>query len=597
VSDDSGSKDPGGQRSARLRWPIAAAAGAVVLVFGFLAVSYFYFKPVGKPAPMVDTPGPVRLTNNGFDEDAAAWTSDDRIRFIRFTAVNKVESMIMDADGSDQQRAGGEIRDFRAGTWSPDGKKILYGKEGISSRITFVANADGSNEQQLPFAIGPFDWSPDGRNLVFSKPFPSEADNSEIILFSFETGELTNLTNDPGFDANPSFSPDGRQIIFNSARDGNAEIYLMNADGTGLRRLTNDPAKEAFQAFSPDGTQIAFNSNRENEKVGVYLMNVHDDSPPVKVTDTRYNAEIRPGCWSRDGTRIVFTSDMGGEKFNVYTMAVESTNIRKLLEVEDGEIRSAAPSPDRRRFALAVKTPAGGGELRVADIASGKIVTIASADNYDLMPTWSPDGGSIAFAMKTGGNTEIVSIRPDGSGQHNLTNNEARDGGPAYSPDGTKIIFSSDRDGRSEVVNLFVMNSDGSDLKRLTSRSGYEMTPAWSPDGRTIAYACDRTDGKSQVLDIFIADINEPEKETILATRRFHDTNPGFSPDGSRIAFVGQSDGNFEIYLVNVDGSRLVRLTRNAGDDLMPVFSDDGSKIYFVSNRAGKFALYEMTLT
>ena len=59
---------------------------------------------------------------------------------------------------------------------------------------------------------------------------------------------------------------------------------------------------------------------------------------------------------------------------------------------------------------------------------------------------------------------------------------------------------------------------------------------------------------------------------------------------------MSQSDGNFEIYVVNLDGSGLVRLTRNAGEDVMPVFSADGAKLYFVSNRSGKFGLYEVSV-
>ena len=127
-------------------------------------------------------------------------------------------------------------------------------------------------------------------------------------------------------------------------------------------------------------------------------------------------------------------------------------------------------------------------------------------------------------------------------------------------------------------------------------RNGYEMTPAYSPDGRTIAYACDRADGNSQALDIFIADIQDPASERILTKRRFHDSNPSFSPDGRRMAFTSQSDGKSEIYLTNVDGSGVVRITRDTGEDAMPVFSRDGTKLYFVSNRSGKFGLYVVRL-
>ena len=578
------------------RRPIAviAAFGAFALLFGLLAVSYFFFNRAPEPS-RAPASGPVRLTNNSFDEDSAMWTADDKIRFIRFTAVNKVESMIMNADGSDQRRETAPVKDFRVGTWSPDGRRVMYSKEGESPRVQFLANSDGTGEQRLPYRIGPFDWSPDGRSIVYNINFPTETDSSEIVIYSFETGQLTNISNNPAFDANPSFSPDGRQIIFNSDRDGNSEIYLMNIDGSGIRRMTNDPAKEAFHAFSPDGTQIVFNSNRENEKVGIYLLNANDPLPQaIKLSDTKYNAEIRPGCWSRDGTKIVYMSDAGGEKFNVYSMAVEQGGA-SLLTDPNTDVMGAAISPDGTYAALAVKT-GDGGELRVLEIASGKQRTVAVTENTDLAPSWSPDGAMIAFANKADGNTEVFTVSSKGGEVRNVTTNPARDAGPAWSPDGSKIIFSSDRENRSEGSHLFIMNADGTDARRLLARNGYELTAAWAPAGDRIAYACDRLDGISRALDIYVSDPADPGTERLVTSRRFHDTNPAFSPDGKRLAFASQSDGNFEIYLVNVDGTGLVRLTRNIGDDMMPVFSKDGRKIYFVSNRDGKFRLFEMNV-
>lgn len=580
------------------RVPLASISIAAVSVFAIAAVAYVFLSRSSPPQiqAAASNAGPIRLTTNSFDEDGAMWTNDDQIRFLRFTAVNKVESMIMNADGSGQQRAGGEIRNLRAGTWSPDGKHVVYSKEGEPAGTTFISNADGSNEQRLDFMIGPMDWSLDGKLVVFSANYPTQSDDSEILIFSPETGERTNITNHPSFDANPSFSPDGRQVIFNSDRDGNSEIYLVNVDGSGLRRLTNDPAKEAFQAFSPDGTQIVFNSNRENEKVGVYLINVNDDSPPVKLSDTRFNAEIRPGCWSHDGTRIVYTSDAGGDKFNIYTMTIELGAPKPVLSDSAADVQSVAIAPDGTHAAIGVKLSGGTGELRMVDLTSGESHSIAATENSDILPSFSPDGGSIAFANKSGGNTEIFSIRSDGTELKNLTQNAARDAGPAWSPDGSKIVFSSDRGAPSERTYLYVMNIDGSQQERLLTGQGFELTPAWSPDGKSIAYSCDRIDGRSRSLDIFTVDLAAPGSERIVVSRRYHDANPTYSPDGKRIAFASQSDGNHEIYIVNTDGTGLVRLTRNAGDDMMPAFSRDGTKVYFVSNRTGKFGLYEISI-
>jgi TolB protein len=193
------------------------------------------------------------------------------------------------------------------------------------------------------------------------------------------------------------------------------------------------------------------------------------------------------------------------------------------------------------------------------------------------------------------GNTDICIVSSDGTGLANVTNHPSRDTAAAWSPDGEDIIFSSDRDGASEQLHFFRMKTDGSGQKRLTGKPGYEMMPAWASDGR-LFFAGDRIDGRSRVLDIFSIDPENPDDEGIIISRRFHDSYPSVSPDGRRIVFVSQSDGNDEIYLMNADGSGLVRLTRNLSVDTHPKFSSDGMKVIFSSNRNGRFEIFEIAL-
>lgn len=561
---------------------------------------YFWF---WRNADKVEAPqkvsaaGPRRLTDNEFDEDSAMWTNDNQVRFIRFKGGNKVQSIVMNPDGSDQQAAGESIKDFRAGTWSPNGKKVIFSKQHEDPNIPYIANADGSDEEKLGFSTGALDWSPDSKYLVYNATRPADPDNAEIFVYDIETRANINVSNNRAFDANPSFSPDGKQIIFNSDRDGNAEIYLMNADGSGIRRLTNDPAKEAFQVFSPDGTQIAFNSNRENEKVGIYLLNVNDNSPPVKISDTAYNAEIRPGCWSPDGTRIVFTSDKDGTKFNVYSMPVETSAPELVFEEKDRDVQYPAISPDGKSIVFGARTQ-DSGELRIASfnpIEASQI--LVKTVNPDVWPAWSPDGSLIAFNCKLNGNTDICTIKADGKELKNLTANPSKDINAAWSPDGRGLLFSSDREGGGESLSMFVMNADGSGQRRLLQRPGYELTPTYSPDGKRILFSGDRGDGLSLALDIFSIDVNGANAETLIASRNGHDDSPAVSPDGKLVAFVSRSDGNAEIYLMNADGSGLVRITRNAAQDNSPQFSSDGRTLRFCSDRGGKFAVYEITLS
>jgi Tol biopolymer transport system component len=114
--------------------------------------------------------------------------------------------------------------------------------------------------------------------------FVSEQDrNADIYVMNADGSDLRRLTDDPAFDGDPAFSPDGQRIAFRSQRDGNNEIYVMNADGTGLVRLTFDPADDLGPVWSCDGQQIAFISNREGS-LRIYAMKA-DGSAVTRLAD------------------------------------------------------------------------------------------------------------------------------------------------------------------------------------------------------------------------------------------------------------------------------------------------------------------------
>jgi len=120
------------------------------------------------------------------------------------------------------------------------------------------------------------------------------------------------------------------------------------------------------------------------------------------------------------------------------------------------------------------------------------------------------------------------------------------------------------------------------------------VSPAWSPNGKQIIFTNDKEDGATGNFEIFRIELETAGSEKHLTFRRRADSQPVFSPDGARIAFVSETDGNSEIYLMNSDGAGLLRVTRNEAEDATPQFSKDGKKIIFSSNHSGKFALYEI---
>ena len=555
---------------------------AVLLLIAVAGVGLVTWYFVLRGPPAVDPYAPVRLTDNPLDDTAPSWTREGRIRFYRILPDNHVEVWSMQADGSGQEPV--KMPDGkRIFIWSPDGQKIQYVKNEDNSRV-YLSNADGSGERQLPFRGGGL--SADSKLITYHQRL--SGDNFEIFTYAIETGEVRNVTNHDSFDADPSFSPDGKRIVFASSREGNAEIYSINIDGTDLTRLTNHPGLDAHAAYSPDGTQIMFGSVRENENGDIYLMNA-DGSGIVKLFGwDKANETVGPGGWSTDGTKIVFYSDRNGND-DLYIVNAETVRPRLVHSDPDNDIRGFSFSPDAGKIVYSREMEDKTGELRMFDSVSGRTSLIRKTELPGTFPDWSPDGALIAYHDRIEGSSEICVIKPDGSGLRTLTSDLSQDAGPAWSPDGKRLAYTS-----ASVANqLYIMNADGSDPRPVTPRKAWENDVRWWPDGSRLIFACDRTDSPGNMLDICEINTDGGGERRVLF-HRMHDASPVVSPDGKRIAFVASSDGNREIYLMNSDGSGLVRLTRNTADDHAPKWSPGGKKLMFISDRGGTFAIYEV---
>lgn len=145
-----------------------------------------------------------------------------------------------------------------------------------------------------------------------------------------------------------------------------------------------------------------------------------------------------------------------------------------------------------------------------------------------------------------------------------------------------KIVFSSQRDGGLSK-EIFIMDDDGTNPVRLTNDPANDYAPALSPDGSKIVFVSNR-DGNDEIY-VMNAD---GSGQTRLTSNAAQDSDPSFSGDGSKIAFRSARDaGNYEIYVMNADGTGQVNLTNHPGADGMPSFSPVSGKIVFYSNRHG----------
>jgi Tol biopolymer transport system component/DNA-binding winged helix-turn-helix (wHTH) protein len=535
-----------------------------------------------------DPSEPVQLTFDTARDAYPDWRRDGRIRFQNFGGNNQGESHIIDSNGQNQTIVS-DIPGMRQGGWTPDGKRLMFWRYDDPS--VYLADADGGNEKKLPFIPAGSHWSPDGQRLVYQGSIIKNGEKDwDIFVYDVSSGRSTNLTNNPALDADPSWSPNGKEVVFNSNRSGNFEIYIMNSDGSGIRQLTEHPAWDSHPAFSPDGTQIVFNSNRENADSDVYLMNA-DGGGAVRVVDWENNEEIGPGCWSPDGTKIAFVSDRSGND-DIYVTNVEPLRPRLLHSDGDQNISEAVYSHDGKQLAYQAELPDKSGELRVLDLESREVRTLLKTAVWNVHPMWSPDGSKIVFQNKVEGKTTLFTISADGSEIEGLIDRSTNGSTASWSPDNRSIVYVSANYGPNQ---LYTFSSETGEQMALTPHDGWETDPAWSPDGTKIVFACDRQDIAGNAFDICVMD-SEGNNERRLLSRKGHDVQPAWSPDGSHIAFVAAGDGNNEIYVMHSDGTGLLRLTRNTADDSQPHWSPDGTKIIFTSNRNGHSAIYEISL-
>jgi Tol biopolymer transport system component len=236
------------------------------------------------------------LTEAGEWDSSFAWSPDStQIAFDTIVvedASRHYQILVMNADGTNLRQLTHSAEGDTSPRWSPDGTKIAFLRRGALA----VMNADGSDQKTIGKPYTPFVWSPDNSRLAFAS-----LDDLGIVLVNVDGSNMTRITIAPsdgwfefGFDAYPSWSPDGSKIIFSRFVGCNIElvgcresqVWVVNADGSKPTKLTDDVVASAFDPiWSPDGTRIIFESG------GDYFVMSSDGVGVTNITNTKLETE------------------------------------------------------------------------------------------------------------------------------------------------------------------------------------------------------------------------------------------------------------------------------------------------------------------
>jgi TolB protein len=218
------------------------------------------------------------------------------------------------------------------------------------------------------------------------------------------------------------------------------------------------------------------------------------------------------------------------------------------------------------------------------DFDGANAYQVSNNSSINILPSWAPGGGQIAYTSFMRGNPDLY-VAPAGGGRpKKLVGYTGMNTGASWSPDGSKIALTLSKDGNAEI---YVVNAaDGAIIRRITNDKAIDTSPAWSPDGSQIAFVSDRNGGPQ----IFVASAAGGSANQV-STNGSYNTTPTWSPrKGKRIlAYTTRDGGNYDIVTLDLDSKTMTRITQGSGNNEEPAFSPNGRAIAFARAGQGVF--------
>lgn len=366
--------------------------------------------------------------------------------------------------------------------WSPDGRHLAFLRYENGRCKVLRVPALGGPERVLVEVdhAEALHWSPDGERLVWSER-SSPGESLRIVALTLPALQREELTKPPAGsvgDLSPVISPDGRTLGFlRSPVLGVEDIHLQSLEGGKPRRLTWDALKVHGIDWMPSGEQLVYSSNRGG-LFSLWTVGI-DGSEPTWLGVS--GGDLDAPSVGRAGQSIAY--EQWNDDTNIYRLGLApgSEPERRL-----GSTRwDWAPHASNQGLVF-VSDRSGAPELWVepVDSATPPRRLTEFAGPYLHRPRWSPDGRTVAFDARPGGNADIYRVDGDGSHVHRMTTSPAQDVAPTWSADGERIYFSSDRGGGWGVWRMH--RSGGIPVQIVGESGGFAQE---SPDGRWLYFS------------------------------------------------------------------------------------------------------------
>jgi Tol biopolymer transport system component len=418
--------------------------------------------------------------------------------------------------------------------------------------------------------------------------------------------EATPLTTLPGYEDNPSFSPDATQIVSQSSPESESlrsDVYVQLVSGTGRRlQLASDGAAHGFPAWSPDGRSIAmWHATQTPDAPLSELVLISPLGGPerslLSVNQAFWDGQPHPIAWSPDGRWLAISeANARGNLTDGIVLISQDTGERvdwvRLDRVFSGSAEPAF-SPDGSRLAYIRTTGEYTGQVNTVGVGpdgrpAGAPTVVAYTGQALHSPIWTADGRSLlAIEGEASSNGGVIRIPLEAPARAERLVGLEHAKSLALSRDGTKLAFS--RGGTDSDIWRFDLR-EPSKSGRFAASTLWDGDAAYSPDGRRVAFASNRNGGH----ELWVADA---DGDNAVPITRFNGPiagTPRWSPDGQQIAFDSRPNGNSDVFVVPVRGGPVRQLTSTPGEDARPAWSTDGRSIYFSSDRGGLPEIWRM---